>query len=709
MKLVTPLLPSGQTVDRYSRSSSSAMSSSGAGLERRPSHAELSLRSTDMAERGRREKVYVAVGRSEDKTIALLQWTLRTFRSSELCLVHVHQPSPFIPTLLGKLPAIQANAEVVSVYRREEKEKMKKLLCTYFNICFNAKVEVSIFVTEAEQVQKGLVDLVVKHGIQKLVIGSVHDNCMRVKRSSSKANYAVKNAPAFCQIWFICKGRHVWTREATTDPNCNADNSIAGRPRSKSLRYSRSECLYNGDNLRFNSSRLSLQSSGMIDCIQNEDTEVDLLLPHSTCNSAGLYDNCYARSSSSHDFASVTSEERRISSDSDYKLAGENLCHELLKAKEDSVKLKNKVFAELLRRKKLEAEAMQAIRKVKEIESAYTQEAKVRKEAEDALTSMTQEQERLLEERLELTGELQRTMRNVAVLDSRVQEANRRCDEATGELKLIHISIASLRQEKLRIQKQKMEAELWLERWGSKRQVVGTNGNGHAGFLDNSPEILEFSLFDLQNATCNFSDSFKIVEGGYGCIYKGELLDRTVAIQRLPPHNIQGPSQFQKQVQILGKLRHPHLVNLIGACPEGWSLVFDYVPNGPLQCQLFNKSNITPLSWKIRARIISEISTGLLFLHTSHPVIVHGDLKPENILLDCDLHCKICDFGISRMLSQETLLRCPSFRRYPEPPGAFPYTDPEYHRTGRLSPKSDLYSFGIVILQLLTGDRKSVV
>lgn len=157
------------------------------------------------------------------------------------------------------------------------------------------------------------------------------------------------------------------------------------------------------------------------------------------------------------------------------------------------------------------------------------------------------------------------------------------------------------------------------------------------------------------------------------------------------------------QVQVLGKLRHPHLVTLIGACPEAWSLVYDYVSNGTLQWRLFQKSNIAPLTWKIRARIISQISTALLFLHSSHPEkIIHGDLKLECILLDSDLHCKICDFGISRLLSHDTL-HLPGFGCYPEPQGAFSYRDPEFHRTGKLSPKSDIYSFGIIILQLLTG------
>lgn len=660
----------------------------------------------------RREKVYVAVGRSEDKAVSLLLWTLRTFRSYEICLVHVHQPSAFIPTPLGKLPAKQANGEVVATYRREEKEQMKRVLLTYLNICYKAKVKASIFNTEAEDVQKGLLDLIVKHGIEKLVMGSAPENCMKVKKGSRKANHAARNAPAYCEIFFIYKGKHVWTREAFEEvpiiASCHTNELITESSRSKSFGYSRSERLYNPGYLRTNSSRLSLRRSGTIDLVQKEHTEEDWLLPCTLSSSVNSYENLYVRSSTKNDAASSTYAERRISSDYDSKLKEIFLSGQLLEAKADAETSKHETLVEILKRKELEAEAIQTIRKVKDIESAHTREAELRKEAEEAIRSMMLEQEKLLEERLELSGELQKTMRMVAVLDNRVQEANRRCDEAAGELKLIQVCIASLRQEKQRIQRQKIEAERWLEKWRSRRQAGSSNRNGNAGFLDDVPELVEFSLFDLQTATCNFSDSFKIGEGGYGCIYKGELLDRTVAIQRLPAHNIQSPLQFQKEVQILGKLRHPYLVNLIGMCPEAWSLVYDYLPNGTLQYRLLHRSNIEPLSWKIRTRIISEISMALLFLHSSDPEkIVHGDLKPEAILLDSDLHCRICDFGTSRLLSDDTL-RCPSFRCYPEPKGAFPYTDPEFHRTGKLSPKSDLYSFGIIILQLLTG-QSSVV
>lgn len=160
------------------------------------------------------------------------------------------------------------------------------------------------------------------------------------------------------------------------------------------------------------------------------------------------------------------------------------------------------------------------------------------------------------------------------------------------------------------------------------------------------------------------------------------------------------------QAQVLIKLQHPHLVTLLGVCPEAWSLVYEYVP-GSLQDWLFRKTSVSTLNWKTRARIVAEISSALCFFHSSKPEkIVHGDLKPENILLDSDLSCKICDFGISRLVTEDTLY-CPSFRRSTEPKGAFPYSDPEIQRTGVLTPKSDVYAFGLIILQILTG-RKPV-
>ncbi|GAB4860165.1 hypothetical protein Ancab_011643 [Ancistrocladus abbreviatus] len=714
MELLTPSHPPAHAGDRFTGYSSSA--SYGRGLERSRHHAaEVSSSSSSSVlpeiaegEESGREKVHVAVGRTVDKAVALLRWTFRKFSECEICLVHVHQPSPLIPTLLGKLPASQADEEVVAAYRREERAKLRKLLDNYLSICAKMKVKTKIITIEAEQVRKGLVDLVNQYGIKKLVMGAVPENWMKMKRNSSKANYAAKNAPLFCEIWFINKGKHVWTREAIEGVRFEpADVLTAEGLRSRSLRYEKSESLCT-DDLQFHSSRASMKSSGIKDWLQDAQVQNEeaLSLLQPLCSSTNSCDPYSARSSgnsiSCNGSVYASSAEMRSSLDSDSKVEEERLYSQLVEARTEAKASNCEALVEFLKRKKLEAEAVQAIKKVKDFESAIIREAKVRKEAEESLRTTVQEQERALEERLEVTSELQKTMKNLAVVDSRVQEANRRCDEAAGELKLIQASMTSLRQERLKIRRQKMEAEQWLERWRSQRQAGGVNRNAYVGFLDDMPELVEFSLLDIQTATCNFSDSFKLGEGAYGCVYKGELLDKTVAIKKLYAHSMQGPLEFQKEVQVLGKVRHPHLVTLIGACPDGWSLVYDYLPNGSLQNCLFLHGN-SALSWKDRARIIFEVSCGLLSLHSSHPEqIVHGNLKPENILLDSELRCKICDFGICSLTTNETL-RCPSFRRYADPKGAFPYTDPEFQRTGVLSPKSDAYSLGLVILQLLTG------
>ncbi|XP_061944361.1 U-box domain-containing protein 33-like [Populus nigra] len=594
----------------------------------------LSSQLPDIAEESSSERVYVALGNSIEKAVSLLNWVFESLGTRQICLLHVHRPSPLIPTLLGKLPASQANAEVVSAFRREENERTKKLFDYYLIICRRAKVEATIVTIESDQVHKGIVELLNRHGVRKLVMGAVKENCMKVKKSSCKENYAAKHAPLFCEIWFINKGKCIWTREASENSN-----------------------LLQG----------SFSSTG------------------SSCASG------------------CTSTEMRVSSGSDPKLEEESSYSHIEEVSLEAEALGNEAFEELLKCKTLELEAMEAFSKVKIYESALVHEVKLRKDAEDALNNTIQDQEKLLKEKDEVARKLERTMRNVALLDIRAQEANRRCEEASGELKLIQTSVLSLRQEEQRIRRQKMEAVHWLERWRSPGQAGTANCNGFLGITEELPELAEFSLSDLQTATCNFSESFKLGQGGCGQVYKGEMLGRTVAIKRLHPNNMQGQSEFQKEVQVLGKLQHPHLVTLLGACPEAWSLVYEYLPNGSLQDRLFQKNNIAPLTWKIRTRIIAEISSALCFLHSSKPEkIVHGDLKPQNILLNSELSCKICEFGICRLVTEDSLYQ-PSFHWRTIPKGSFPYTDPEFQRIGVLTPKSDIYAFGVIILQLLTG------
>ena len=159
------------------------------------------------------------------------------------------------------------------------------------------------------------------------------------------------------------------------------------------------------------------------------------------------------------------------------------------------------------------------------------------------------------------------------------------------------------------------------------------------------------------------------------------------------------------QVDVLSKLRHPNLITLIGACPDSWALVYEYLPNGSLEDRLACKDNTPPLSWQARIRIAAELCSALIFLHSSKPhSVVHGDLKPSNILLDANLISKLSDFGICRILSncESSGSNTTEFWRT-DPKGTFVYMDPEFLASGELTPKSDVYSFGIILLRLLTG------
>ncbi|KAL8139832.1 hypothetical protein V2J09_005853 [Rumex salicifolius] len=213
----------------------------------------------------------------------------------------------------------------------------------------------------------------------------------------------------------------------------------------------------------------------------------------------------------------------------------------------------------------------------------------------------------------------------------------------------------------------------------------------------------KFTLEDIEIATDYFSASLKVGEGGYGPVYKGELDNTKVAIKVLRPDVSQGLVQFKKEVEVLGRMKHPNLVLLLGACPEYGCLVYELMDYGSLEDRLFRKDNTPPIPWRIRFKIASEIATALHFLHSTKPEpLVHRDLKPANILLDQNFVPKICDVGLARLVPPAAAENMTQYHMTAAA-GTFFYIDPEYQQTGLLSVKSDIYSLGVVFLQILTG------
>ncbi|XP_020092457.1 cysteine-rich receptor-like protein kinase 10 [Ananas comosus] len=219
-------------------------------------------------------------------------------------------------------------------------------------------------------------------------------------------------------------------------------------------------------------------------------------------------------------------------------------------------------------------------------------------------------------------------------------------------------------------------------------------------------ESLLFDLATIRAATSNFSEANKLGEGGFGPVYKGILQDgQEIAVKRLSMSSVQGLVELKNEVVLVAKLQHRNLVRLLGCCLEEQEklLVYEYLPNTSLDKFLFDPVRREQLEWVIRFRIIEGISRGLLYLHEdSRLKIVHRDLKASNILLDAFMTPKISDFGLAKLFDVNASEGSTS-----RIAGTYGYMAPEYIIHGHFSTKSDVFSYGVLLLEIVTGRRNS--
>ncbi|XP_061350020.1 G-type lectin S-receptor-like serine/threonine-protein kinase At4g27290 [Gastrolobium bilobum] len=233
-------------------------------------------------------------------------------------------------------------------------------------------------------------------------------------------------------------------------------------------------------------------------------------------------------------------------------------------------------------------------------------------------------------------------------------------------------------------------------------KIMPTEDNDKCG-----QEDFELPLFDLAtivNATNNFSTESKLGEGGFGPVYKGTLLDgQDIAVKRLSRCSGQGLTEFMNEVILCAKLQHRNLVKVLGCCVEGEEkmLLYEYMPNKSLDSFLFDSDQSKLLDWSKRFNILNAIARGLLYLHQDSRLrIIHRDLKASNILLDNDMNPKISDFGMARLFGGDQIEG--NTRRIA---GTFGYMAPEYAIDGFFSIKSDVFSFGVLVLEILSGKK----
>ncbi|KAE9460308.1 hypothetical protein C3L33_07781, partial [Rhododendron williamsianum] len=225
-------------------------------------------------------------------------------------------------------------------------------------------------------------------------------------------------------------------------------------------------------------------------------------------------------------------------------------------------------------------------------------------------------------------------------------------------------------------------------------------------------DLYDFQLSELRAITQNFSGSFLLGEGGFGTVHKGYADDnlrpglkaQAVAVKLLDIEGLQGHREWLAEVIFLGQLRHQNLVKLIGYCCEEEErlLVYEFMPRGSLENHLFKRMSVS-LPWGTRLKIAIGSAKGLAFLHGPHGAespVIYRDFKTSNILLDSEFNAKLSDFGLAKMGPEGSKTHVTT-----RVMGTYGYAAPEYVNTGHLTTRSDIYSFGVVLLELLTGRR----
>nr|GME10980.1 U-box domain-containing protein 33 [Ipomoea batatas]GME17173.1 U-box domain-containing protein 33 [Ipomoea batatas] len=555
------------------------------------------------------ETVCIAVGKDVKESKYTIDWALQNPVGRSLCILHVHTPARKIPMLLGGNFGISLTNEY---------EAQVKVLCV-----------------EKDNIEKGIVDVISEYGIKKLVMGAAA--CRYYSREmtevkSKKAMHVCKQAPPFCQIWFICKGDHIYTRL----------NVVVASPPLGSSRYASEGQTNQAD---------TIGALPELESVQSVNITINLPGPRSASRK-GLMSSPSSSSSeeSTYEWYETPMGSFSLGSHHSSKSSGHMASDSYSVALCDHCQISPPRTA---------ADAPESIN------------------AEEVLARSKEEIEQIRREFNMMVQKFEQNMvSNVELL--------------------------------LKYKKERDDLEVKLDTALRAAEGMGKKLDKEASTSSSSCSAkfyAEFSWSEIKEATSNFDPSLKIGNGGYGSVYRGMLCHTPVAIKILNPESIQGSSEFQQEVNILSKVRHPNLVTLIGACPETLTLVYEYLPNGSLDDHINSQGNTPPLPWQTRIRIASELRAALIFLHSwNGHGLVHGDLKPANVLLGPNFATKLSDFGICRVLSEEELSDDKFTRRcITDPKGTIVYMDPVFFATRELTPKSDVYSFGIILLRLLTG------
>ncbi|XP_076894117.1 U-box domain-containing protein 35-like isoform X2 [Bidens hawaiensis] len=619
--------------------------------------------------------VALAVNGSK-KTKHVVKWALDKFVPEGMLLFKLFFIRPRIirvPTPMGLVPVSQVREDFVMAYRKEvECETYEKLL-PFKNMCSRRKVEVEIVQIESDDVVEAIKQEILKNNISKLVIGASSKSIF--SRGQNLSSRISESVPGFCTVYVISKGLLSSLRAADSDTigsskddSNSSDSSYATNSSSLAPSY-RTEWTDQGSASSYSqsfSNSLPMQRFGALSSINR----TLLKKPSLEISEDKFLDEGDDATVSNASNRSFLSENQSWTSDQDsISEAPSEISSEIQSSTQDNNGINfelEKLRVELRHIRGMyaiaQSETLDASRKLSDVEKLQQEELTKLKEL------------KLKEQEAKTLAEEERKQREAA---KRLAEYAKDCVRREAALR-----------------KDAEESVLHDSRVKQKLQDA---------IAGNSLRYHEFTWEEIVAASSSFSDDLKIGTGGNGTVYKSIFHHTVAAVKVLHSQEAHRTKQFQQELEVLSRIRHPHLLILIGACVDHGCLVYEYMENGSLDERLFRKNDTPPIPWFDRFRIIWEVASALNFLHNTKPkAIIHRDLKPANILLDRNLVSKIGDVGLSTML-QSDFSSTSTIYKDTSPAGTLCYIDPEYQRTGLVSTKSDVYALGMVILQLLTA------
>ncbi|XP_044976227.1 U-box domain-containing protein 35-like [Hordeum vulgare subsp. vulgare] len=613
--------------------------------------------------------IVVAIDRDRNSQLAM-KWVVDHLLSgaSHIILLHV----------AAHHPAANHGFAMAETTQDALEAEMKEIFVPFRGFCSRNGVLESEVILEEADISKAIIDYISANKIQSIALGASNRNAFTKKwKNPDVPSSLMKGAPDYCNIYVVAKGKPVNVRLAKCGvPADDSDFVLA----TYSRRSSRSQLPPVMPESMISCSRRSIDRPELTTRppfrerpLAASATTKPLLLSGRMDSTDGSYRSTLR--TNSHDPSNLDPDFAQAIHFSSMDF-GENLDALSLSPRESGSPLsaaQREVEAEM-RRLKLE------LKQTMDMYNAACKEAISAKQRAKEMHLLKMEEARRLEEA--------RQAEEAALALAEMEKVKCRAAMEAAE--------AAQRLADLEAQRRR-NAEVRARREADEK-VRALDAIANHDF-----RYRKYNIDEIEIATERFSESLKIGEGGYGPVYSASLDHTPVAIKVLRPDAQQGRKQFQQEVEVLSCIRHPNMVLLLGACPEYGCLVYEYMENGSLEDRLFRRGGTPTLPWSQRFRISAEIATALLFLHQTKPEpLVHRDLKPANILLDRNYVSKISDVGLARLVPPAVADSVTQYR-LTATAGTFCYIDPEYQQTGKLGVKSDIYSLGVLLLQVITA------